>query len=119
MDVLSEKMVNSVLDVVKAKKIDIKSALDVIGLCMEFIDNKGLTGPEKASMVIDTLNTILSERKTDFEGLLPAVVFTEIKILADSNLVVPTLTIICNASKGRLQINKISSCCGLFHVQHT
>lgn len=116
-----ERMTESVITTVKTQLESINlatsTALDIVRVCMEAVENlKGLSGLEKSDVVIQLLQdqTILAA--------LPEPLVEGIHVLMDANLLPATMAIICNAANGKFKLNKKSLllCCSalLTHVFH-
>lgn len=84
----------------------VKSAIDVVKILMTFAEQqKGLTGPEKSALV----KTLLSEQSL-FDDL-PVPLRIAMDLMIDNDLVQPTIDLACDASKGKLNVNQVITCC--------
>lgn len=83
----------------------VRSALDVIRFCMEEAEKLSLPGSDKAAVV----KCLLESEK--LVSLLPPSIADSIHIMIEQNLVQPTIDIIVQASRGRLDLNKSIDCC--------
>jgi hypothetical protein len=87
----------------------ILSALDALTLVMEVVERqKGLKGTAKALVVLETL------KDPRILEILPGPVAQAIVVMAEQNLILPSIDAICAASRGQLGINHVATCCTSF-----
>lgn len=86
----------------------IKSAVDVVRVCMEYAEKTQLPGAEKAVLVKDLL--------TDSRLMLsvPAQVREGVQTMLSADLLQPTIDLVCAAAKGQLDLGKTVVCCTKF-----
>lgn len=96
---------------------DISHVKDAVGLIKFVMTNveklNGLSGEEKEQMVMSIL-TDLAKGKDGISGtkddLLPPIVIAGLQAMSENNLITSTIELIIDASKGRLDINKVETC---------
>ena len=80
------------------------SALEVVKACMQFAEKTNATGEEKAELVL-----LLVEHPAVVSAI-PENIKQGLQILVDNNLVAPTLSVVCEAAKGKLDLAKVKTC---------
>ena len=103
---------------IKNKNIDTSSALKIITLSMELIEEyPDLTSEEKKLYIITALEEIAKGNDnisgTEDDALTPECL-ESLKLIINNNLISDIITIICDASKGNFNINKIKKTCFSF-----
>lgn len=96
---------------------DISHVKDAIGLIKFVMTNveklENLSGTDKEQMVLSIL-TDLAKGKDGVAGtkddLLPPAVIHGLQAMSENNLITSTIELIIDASKGRLDINKVETC---------
>lgn len=96
---------------------DISHVKDAVGLIKFVMTNveklNGLSGQEKEQMVLSII-TDLAKGKDGVAGtkddLLPPSVIAGLHAMSENNLITSTVELIIDATKGRLDINKVETC---------
>lgn len=83
----------------------VRSALDVVRICMEEADKLPLSGVDKSAIVKAVLECDV------LLHLLPDQVASSVKTMCEQNLVQPTIDLVIDASRGKMDINKSIKCC--------
>lgn len=108
-----ETVILSITDNASAKKTNrLETAVDVIRSCMEAVEKLpgGLHGSDKLAIV----QTILGSREQLARLNIPQPLMDAIEVMVRNNLVKPTVDVICQATQGKLDINKSVACCTAF-----
>lgn len=92
----------------------VKDAIGLIKFVMTNVEKLGnLTGQEKEQMVLSII-TDLAKGKDGEAGtkddLLPPSVIAGLQAMSENNLITSTVELIIDATKGRLDINKVETC---------
>ena len=105
-----EEIKTKIFEAIQTKKINVESAVDVLGYLMQEADKlKSLNGDEKKTIVI----SILSDLAKGDDGItgtsddiLSPDVIKGINAMIDNNLVSCLINVLIDASKGNLDLNK-------------
>lgn len=105
-----EEIKTKIFEAIQTKKINVESAVDVLGYLMQEADKlKSLNGDEKKAIVI----SILSDLAKGDDGItgtsddiLSPDVIKGINAMIDNNLVSCLINVLIDASKGNLDLNK-------------
>lgn len=81
------------------------TALEVVKACMQFAEKTNAAGEEKADLVL-----LLVEHPAVVSAL-PENIKQGLQVLVDNNLVAPTLSVVCEAAKGKLDLAKTATTC--------
>lgn len=111
-------LVNSIKNCIKDKNIDTSSCFKIITLSLEIIEKyNDLNGNDKKKYIIQAIE-IVAKGNDNIEGnnddLLDEATVLSLKIIIDNDYISEFIDIICKASKGDLNINKIKKKCCLF-----
>jgi hypothetical protein len=105
-----EEIKTKIFEAIQTKKINVESAVDVLGYLMQEADKlNSLNGDEKKTIVI----SILSDLAKGDDGItgtsddiLSPDVIKGINAMIDNNLVSCLINVLIDASKGNLDLNK-------------
>lgn len=82
-----------------------RSAVDVLRICMEHVNDLNIPGREKADLV----KALLASE--ELRSKLPEKVVHAIDVMIAEDLVQSTIDVIVDASKGKLKLRKVAVCC--------
>ena len=111
-------LVNTIKNSIKDKNIDTSSCFKIITLSVEIIEKYNeLHGKDKKEYIIKAIE-IIAKGNDNIEGnnddLLDETTVLSLKIIIDNDYISEFIDIICRASKGEININKIKKKCCLF-----
>lgn len=92
----------------------VKDAVGLIKYVMTSVEKlNALSGKEKEEMVLSIL-TELAKGKDGIAGtkddLIPPLVIAGLQAMSENNLITSTIELIIDATKGKLDINKVETC---------
>ena len=107
-------MVDTIKLLIQSKKVNINNAIDLLKITMTHVERiKGLTGKEKAIVVMHILD-IIAKGDDGIAGtnddLIPQHVINGVKALLENNLIESTISFVIDASKGKIDINNVKGC---------
>jgi len=98
------------------KKIDTSTASKIVVLTMELIEkNKAdISSQDKKSYVISAINDIIKDKKSigNFEnGIISDDLFKQLTLMIENHIIDDMIDMICTASKGIYNVNRIKKGC--------
>ena len=115
-----QTFITSIRDAIKNKSIDTSSAMKLIVISMEIIESFDVNNNDKKEYVIMAIQEIAKGEDmiigTSDDTISPEVVNSLITMI-NTNLLDEVVDIICLASKGEFNVNKIKKTCfGCFSI---
>lgn len=83
----------------------VTNVMEVVRVCMEYAEKTDLHGSDKSKIVHDLLSD------PELTAVLPEAVQMGIQNLLDNDLLQPTIDLVIDASKGKMNFNKTAACC--------
>jgi hypothetical protein len=115
-----QKLIASIKDAIKNKSIDTSSAMKLIVICIEIIENMQTENIDKKQYVILAISEIAKGDDlilgTSDDTISPQV-YESLIVMINRDLISEVIDIICLASKGNIDVNKIKKTCfGCFSI---
>ena len=115
-----QKLIASIKDAIKNKSIDTSSAMKLIVICIEIIENMQTENIDKKQYVILAITKIAYGDDlisgTSDDTISPQVLESLI-VMINRDIISEVIDIICLASKGNIDVNKIKKTCfGCFSI---
>ena len=115
-----QKFITSIKDAIKNKSIDTSSAMKLIVICIEIMENMETKNIDKKQYVILAITEIAKGDDlilgTSDDTISPQV-YESLIVMINRDLISEVIDIICLASKGNIDVNKIKKTCfGCFSI---
>lgn len=116
-----QKFITSIKDAIRNKSIDTSSAMKLIVICIEIIENmENIENIDKKQYVILAITEIAKGDDmilgTSDDTISPQV-YESLILMINRDLISEVIDIICLASKGNIDVNKIKKTCfGCFNI---
>ena len=116
-----QKFITSIKDAIRNKSIDTSSAMKLIVICIEIIENmENIENIDKKQYVILAITEIAKGDDmilgTSDDTISPQV-YDSLILMINRDLISEVIDIICLASKGNIDVNKIKKTCfGCFNI---
>jgi hypothetical protein len=115
-----QNFIRSIKDAIKNKSIDTSSAMKLIVICIEIMENMQTENIDKKQYVILAINEIAKGDDlilgTSDDTISPQV-YESLIVMINRDLISEVIDIICLASKGNIDVNKIKKTCfGCFSI---
>jgi hypothetical protein len=115
-----QKFIKSIKDAIRNKSIDTSSAMKLIVICIEIMENMQTENIDKKQYVILAINEIAKGDDlilgTSDDTISPQV-YESLIVMINRDLISEVIDIICLASKGNIDVNKIKKTCfGCFSI---
>ena len=115
-----QKLILSIKDAIRNKSIDTSSAMKLIVICIEIIENMQTENIDKKQYVILAITEIAKGDDlilgTSDDTISPQV-YESLIVMINRDLISEVIDIICLASKGNIDVNKIKKTCfGCFNI---
>jgi hypothetical protein len=115
-----QKFITSIKDAIKNKSIDTSSAMKLIVVCIEIMENMESENIDKKQYVILAISEIAKGDDlilgTSDDTISPQV-YESLIVMINRDLISEVIDIICLASKGNIDVNKIKKTCfGCFTI---
>lgn len=114
METAREKVTANIRRLISENKVRVTNAIGLLRVAMQEVERLNeFTGSQKQSLVIEVLSRIakgpdgISGTQDD---LIPPLVIDGVRVLIESNLIGATIDLIIDATRGRLDINKVNTC---------
>jgi hypothetical protein len=115
-----QQFITSIKDAIRNKSIDTSSAMKLIVICIEIMENMQTENIDKKQYVILAINEIAKGDDlilgTSDDTISPQV-YESLIVMINRDLISEVIDIICLASKGNIDVNKIKKTCfGCFSI---
>jgi hypothetical protein len=115
-----QQFIKSIKDAIRNKSIDTSSAMKLIVICIEIMENMQTENIDKKQYVILAINEIAKGDDlilgTSDDTISPQV-YESLIVMINRDLISEVIDIICLASKGNIDVNKIKKTCfGCFSI---
>ncbi len=91
------------------KKLKINNAIELVKYCMELVDKKNITGPQKSEIVKIIIDKLTFHYFDGLKESLSEDCIANLNTLTKNNLLQPIMDTIYSAAKGRTDISNLSS----------
>ena len=109
-----QKFITSIKDAIKNKSIDTSSAMKLIVVCIEIMENMESENIDKKQYVILAITEIAKGDDlilgTSDDTISPQV-YESLILMINRDLISEVIDIICSATKGDIDVNKIKKTC--------
>lgn len=103
-----------IITLIAEKKIDIKSAVDIVKVTMQEVEKmKSLSGLAKQKIVLEVIKDIAKGPdgiSGTSDDLIPEHIMAGVHTLIEHELLPAIINVIIDASNGKLDVNKVSGC---------
>jgi hypothetical protein len=115
-----QKFIASIKDAIKNRSIDTSSAMKLIVICIEIMENMDTEKIDKKKYVILAITEIAKGDDMIFgtsDDTISPQVYESLILMINRDLISEVIDIICLASKGNIDVNKIKKTCfGCFSI---
>jgi hypothetical protein len=115
-----QKFIASIKDAINNKSIDTSSAMKLIVICIEIMENMQTENIDKKQYVILAITEIAKGDDLIFgtsDDTISPQVYESLIVMINRDLISEVIDIICLASKGNIDVNKIKKTCfGCFSI---
>ena len=115
-----QQFIKSIKDAIKNRSIDTSSAMKLIVICIEIMENMDTEKIDKKKYVILAITEIAKGDDMIFgtsDDTISPQVYESLILMINRDLISEVIDIICLASKGNIDVNKIKKTCfGCFSI---
>ena len=115
-----QTFITTIRDAIKNKSVDTSSAMKLIVISMEIIESFDVNNNDKKEYVIIAIQEIAKGDDMIMgtsDDIISPEVFQSLTAMINSNLLDEVIDIVCLASKGEFNVNKIKKTCfGCFSI---
>jgi hypothetical protein len=115
-----QQFITSIKDAINNKSIDTSSAMKLIVICIEIMENMQTENIDKKQYVILAITEIAKGDDLIFgtsDDTISPQVYESLIVMINRDLISEVIDIICLASKGNIDVNKIKKTCfGCFSI---